>query len=343
MQQRIFLFVTILFLLLSYGCFSPRNLLVNAARDGNVERLRDSLRINVDQDKDNLIEALLVATSRGHMDIVQALASAGTDINGRINKEVVNGQKVYIQSSALFIATVEGNLELCNYFLDKDADIYLEGTVYPEGSDKDDVPVKKAITPLAASAERGYKEIVEILIPEYQKKGSYEIIFIDAIERAARARFPEIIDMFIESGSDIQLVYDALRQQTDNNSAIEIIKDRSIRKITELKPYHDAVESCLVVHRASETERSKEQYENYNEDLKKLAKQCGSSLKESCKELIGKDVSYKERKKRTEYCREREEICCSSCSQLGQLGDPYSCYSPQSVIGAFPSPKDKSY
>ncbi|MFM6122711.1 MAG: ankyrin repeat domain-containing protein, partial [Sphaerospermopsis kisseleviana] len=119
------------------------NLLLNAAKSGDIKRVGELLATgaNVDGCDRNGTTALMFAANLGYTEIVRSLLDFGANIN--------LPRKTY-GLTALMLAASNNQVDIVKLLISKDADI---NAVNEDGS-----------TALMAAAQKGHLEIVQILL-----------------------------------------------------------------------------------------------------------------------------------------------------------------------------------
>ena len=90
--------------------------IVNAATDGNIEALRDLLCMkgaDINHENEYGNTALIVASSRGHPDVVRDLLARGADVNHAST----------VGYTSLLLASMQGHTEIVGMLLEKGADV----------------------------------------------------------------------------------------------------------------------------------------------------------------------------------------------------------------------------
>lgn len=116
--------------------------LMQAALDGNTERVRDLIRqgADIDQRDDNDRTALMFAVINRHYETMKVLLEYGADVNAKSNKE----------GTPLMGAALAGDLQMVQALLDKGADVHARLPNTDESA-------------ATIAASHGYDEIVRLL------------------------------------------------------------------------------------------------------------------------------------------------------------------------------------
>ena len=117
--------------------------LVNAAKDGDLDKVKDLIAEGVDVDSKNKggTTALMMAARFDNLDIVEYLVEKGADVNA----------KNELGRSALYMAARNGHVDVVEFLLDNDADINAKDSKYGN-------------TVLMGACTRGQLEVVKILV-----------------------------------------------------------------------------------------------------------------------------------------------------------------------------------
>lgn len=174
--------------------------LVNAALDGKLEQVKtliekEGVDINVRESKIGAT-ALMIASGKGHLEVVQYLINKGADINAKVDsgrtalmmasqmghlgvvKALIEGKKGLLSmfskgadinaksnygETALMSASLKGYLEIVKYLIDKGADI--------------NAKANDGFTALISASTAGHLEVVKYLISkgaDINAKGKFE-------------------------------------------------------------------------------------------------------------------------------------------------------------------------
>jgi len=133
--------------------FSSAAVLIAAALEGNVAIVKDALAAGVHVDARRCVDgrdightALMVASKRGHLDVLQCLITAGADVNACYK------DALYMASSdtALMLASSRGHVQIVETLLAAGADVNARNN--------------SGTTALMDASSRGHVQIVETLL-----------------------------------------------------------------------------------------------------------------------------------------------------------------------------------
>ena len=159
------------------GCGNPDGALIQAAKDGNIEAVKQHLAAgaNVNAKDGGGWTLLLQAVAGGHKEIVELLIDNGADANGKDN----------LGWTPLFYAAFSGRTEVAELLI-------AEGV---------DVNAKDNLGTLRYAASGGHKEIVELLIANgadvYAKGGGNGTTPLDV---AIKLNHTELTDLLRKHG-----------------------------------------------------------------------------------------------------------------------------------------------
>lgn len=147
-----------------------------------------------------LCEAVLFhAIEKGHADIVKMLIKHGVDVNVKRTKDNSN-------ETPLHLAARSSTLEIVTLLLKNGAEVNAKCNEYLEDEHRD---------ALSYAAERGNKEIVELLLDFGADMNNDDIIgYNKAVYLAARDGYPEIVKLLLDRGATEELddsMYDAAK------------------------------------------------------------------------------------------------------------------------------------
>ena len=123
-----------------HRCFALQEKLINGARDGNLNQIRDALRdgANVEGTAYNKFPALHSAALRGHADAVVLLLDNGANVN----------RVVEFENSVLNLAASEGHADVGRVLLDRGVDVCYKSAAGTAGD---------------IARARGFKELADLL------------------------------------------------------------------------------------------------------------------------------------------------------------------------------------
>ncbi len=161
--------------------------LMHAAREGDVERVRDLIQTgaNVDATAGGRYTALILACTYGHTNVVQALLDAGADVNQRVR----GNQRDGLQRTALGAAAREGHRNVVKMLLDANVDV--------DGHGRGDASA------LMEACEREHQSVAKLLIENGADVNRRVKGDGNAVIAAARGGSLKIMRLLVASGADI--------------------------------------------------------------------------------------------------------------------------------------------
>lgn len=198
--------------------FGKGNLLVKAAKNGDVEELKDLIEKGADVNAKNTKgeTALIAAAERGHLNIVDILFEKDADINAKNNKgwtalwmvasrghsfivrallergADVNAKENTGGNTALHMAALAGHTEIVKLLLKNNADVNANNT--------DD------LTPLIMAADNGHPDVINVLLEANADVNAKDNEGVTALYSAAGKGHKGIVKTLIENGSDVNAV-----------------------------------------------------------------------------------------------------------------------------------------
>ena len=198
--------------------------LIDQASRGNLKAVRDLINAeaNVDVQDEKKRTALMLASKKGHLDIVKTLVNAGAALNLQSNECGYGG------NAALMYACRRGHLEVVKTLINAGADIDLQGkewacegytaliyTVYKGHLEIVKVLVDAGVnvnikdelqkTALIISSGKGYLEIVKVLIDAGADLNVQNIYGKTALIHASRKGYLEVVKTLIQAGANVNL------------------------------------------------------------------------------------------------------------------------------------------
>jgi ankyrin repeat protein len=199
------LFTTIAALVL-VGCGNPEAdlALLNANREGNIEAAKQAIDDGADVNaKDEFgWTPLHYATANGHKEVTELLIAKGADVNvkdgdGETPLDQAEGETADLlrkhggksgAEDSIYVAARVGNIEAVKQHLAAGADVNAMN--------------RGGVTPLLMAADKGHKEIAELLI---SKGADVRRGYVTPLHRAAYHGHKEIVELLIVAGADVNV------------------------------------------------------------------------------------------------------------------------------------------
>ncbi|XP_031624790.1 basement membrane proteoglycan-like isoform X2 [Contarinia nasturtii] len=188
------------------GNVEPLQIFYDAAKNGDVQKIEQLIRIGVDTNIRNQrgMSPLVIAASYGHTNVVELLIRNGADINLK-NK---NGK------SAIFAAAYNGHRNVVEILIKNGADVNI---INEHGS-----------TPIYAAAHEGHEEVVEVLV----RNGADVNIQGDGgrstLHWATEKGFEKIVEILMRNGANVDL------KDNKNDTSMTIAIRKGNTKIIEI-------------------------------------------------------------------------------------------------------------
>lgn len=166
--------------------------LIDQASSGNLKAVRGLIDTgaNVDAQDEQRRTALMLASKKGHLEIVKTLVNAGATLNLQSNEGGYGG------NTALMYACRHGHLEIMKILIDSGANLNLRGNEW----------AREGYTALIYSAYNGHQKIVKALIDA----GADVNIKDELLERTAliissEKGYMEVVKVLIDAGADVNV------------------------------------------------------------------------------------------------------------------------------------------
>ena len=332
MRSNLRIIIILSFLISLFGCQSTPEKLLMEARRGNLSGIRRIINTDANIRKDHLTSILPLASAMNRKDIMELLIRSGADVNA--GEEVQMGEYRY-NGNALFIATVNGKVDVVQLLLKAGANPRIRGSLWQLSSNTWE-NLATNVTPLYIAASRNFKEIIRILLRKHSETvnvDSDDNYRMEALLVAARLRQTGVVDLLIKAGVDVQKAYEELRKNVEDHDAKEVLEDRSRRVLLTLSSYHSLIDQCDTKHAEAKEVQKKHLYNRINRKLRSLFYRCSKrTIRSLCRKMLQK-VPYRERKLLLKQCAENTKKCCGNCRSLEDFDTSYRCYSTQSFIG----------
>jgi ankyrin repeat protein len=204
---------------------APRQLLIQAAKDGNLPAVETALSEGADvnvKNTDTGTTALWMASQNGHTEVVKLLLEKGANVN---MNDTTYG------TTALWIASQEGHAEVVKLLLEKGADVNAkrtnEGTtalwiasekgctevaklLLEKGADINVKRTSNGTTALWIASQNGHTEVVKLLLEKGADVNAKENDGTTALWIASQQGHTEVVKLLLEKGADVNV------KKTDN-------------------------------------------------------------------------------------------------------------------------------
>ncbi len=161
--------------------------LTRAAEAGRLQDVQSALVDGVDLNARDAYyadcTALILASQKGHTDIVKFLLDKGADVN----------VKAGMGFTALTFASFNGHIDIVKILLSKGADVNVEGTAV----------MTHGMTPLMAASRGGHIEVVKLLIDHRANINIIPINGASALTYASFGGYMKIAELLLDKGADV--------------------------------------------------------------------------------------------------------------------------------------------